>query len=98
MNSLIISIMKNRLVEKIILNTSKTDNENIPDEKQILKKLKEEPLKQFKNIKIIEVLKRDCLPDLKDINPTKEDIDYFFANIVTIDQHQREFDCLIGKL
>jgi hypothetical protein len=54
--------------------------------------------KKFDKTKTIEVLKKDLLPDLKDINPTKEEIDYFFTNIVTIDQHQREFDCLIGKL
>lgn len=54
--------------------------------------------KRFDKTKTIEVLKKDLLPDLKDINPTKEEIDYFFANIVTINQHDREFDYLIGKI
>lgn len=48
--------------------------------------------------KVISVMVLDPLPILKEINPSKEEIDYFFGTVRAIQDAGRQFDYMIGIL
>lgn len=51
--------------------------------------------KAKKTTKTINKLVANHLPILKDINPTIEEIEYFFTNVVSLQNNGHEFDYII---